>query len=263
MGFVFSSDPFAIKMERDHFSESSGKPGRIVMNKRSRSTALQADTEVSAPGEKFVAPLGEDGAPLGLRERNKLEKAFAIRQAARELFLAHGYEATTLREVAKRADVGFGTVFSYAVDKPGLLAMVFVEDLQHLPPLFNEASDAPLVEQAADAFTQLYAFWARTPVLSREVLPQMEFYRANPFAEAIMSRRNALKAELARWLAHCVEQGRVAGAIDPVVAADTIFAIFTSALREWIVSDPLDLDAGRNQLRRLLHLPFAAIEAGR
>lgn len=219
-----------------------------------------ADTVLTIRDLALEPHLDEVSANLGLRERNKLEKAFLIRQAARELFLAKGYEATTLREVAKRADVGFGTVFSYAVDKPGLLAMVFVEDLQHLPPLFDVPGAAPLVDQAVAAFMKLYEFWARTPVLSRAVLPQMEFYRSNPFTDAIAERRQELKTNLARWLTACAQQKRIAAKVDPSVAADTIFAIYTSALREWIVSDPLDLSAGAEQLARLLDLPFRAIE---
>lgn len=233
------------------------------MSKRSSSLSAQPDNASvrSRAREAAASWLDETSAGLGLRERNKLEKAFLIRQAARELFLSKGYEATTLREVAQRADVGFGTVFSYAVDKPGLLAMVFVEDLQHLPPLFDHPEDRPLREQAVAAFMKLYEFWSRTPALSREVLPQMEFYRSsNPFTEAIVQRRSELKSSLANWLKTCAKQKRLATQIDPVVAADTIFAIFTSALREWIANEPLDLDAGKQQLARLLELPFRAIE---
>jgi AcrR family transcriptional regulator len=214
------------------------------------------------PGQSVkIAPhLNEASAMLGLRERNKLEKAFLIRQAARELFVAKGYEATTLREVATRADVGFGTVFSYAVDKAGLLAMVFVEDLQELPSLFEAPREGPLARQVTATFMKLYAFWARTPTLSREMLPQMEFYRANPFADAIVSRRSQLKAELAQWLRECADRKRLAPKIDADIAAATVFAIYTSALREWIVSEPLDLREGERQLAALLDLPFRAIE---
>ncbi|MDF3086763.1 TetR family transcriptional regulator, partial [Burkholderia sola] len=60
-----------------------------------------ADTVLTIRDLALEPHLDEVSANLGLRERNKLEKAFLIRQAARELFLAKGYEATTLREVAK------------------------------------------------------------------------------------------------------------------------------------------------------------------
>jgi hypothetical protein len=47
--------------------------------------------------------------PIGLRERNKSEKLQRIRNAARALFMKGGYDDTTMRDIARRAEVGFGT----------------------------------------------------------------------------------------------------------------------------------------------------------
>src|SRR3984893_19436051 len=66
---------------------------------------------------------------LGLREQNKVEKSERIRVAARELFSKHGYESATLRQIAKRAHVGLGTVFNYAQDKRDLVFLIFNEEL--------------------------------------------------------------------------------------------------------------------------------------
>jgi AcrR family transcriptional regulator len=196
----------------------------------------------------------------GLRERKKSEKARLIRDAARELFLTRGYEATTLRDVAALADVGFGTVSAYATDKAGLLAMLFVDDLEHLPPLFGPAdAGLDLTAQLTDTFMQLSAFWARSPELSRIVLPQMEFYNSNPFTEQIMQRRRQMQSDLRAWLAACQQAGRVRGDVDTEQAAATLFSIYTSALRDWITNEPIELARGRERLAWLLALPVAAI----
>ena len=63
----------------------------------------------------------EAEARLGLRERNKAEKLQRIRKAARALFIKRGYDDTTMRDIAKRAEVGFGTLFTYASDKRAFL----------------------------------------------------------------------------------------------------------------------------------------------
>lgn len=197
---------------------------------------------------------------LSLRERNKLNKAQLIRDAARRLFFEKGYEATTLREVAQLADVGFGTVSAYATDKAGLLAMLFVDDLEHLPPLFAKAaSKASLMETLVDAFVRLYEFWARSPELSRIVLPQMEFYNSNPFTEQILRRRQQLQSDLTSWLTTCQQASRIDADVDTAQAAATLFSIYTSALRDWIISEPLDLPAGRARLLYLLAIPVRAI----
>src|SRR5579872_6734885 len=72
-----------------------------------------------------------DGLPseLGLREQNKLEKRQRIREAARELFSKRGYDSATLRQIARRAHVGLGTLFNYAQDKRDLVFLVFNEEL--------------------------------------------------------------------------------------------------------------------------------------
>jgi AcrR family transcriptional regulator len=211
------------------------------------------------------ADKGADDAEVrsgGLRERKKLEKAQLIRDASRHLFMTRGYEATTLRDVAALADVGFGTVSAYATDKAGLLAMLFVEDLQHLPPLFGSTDfEGGLLGQIAGTFSKLYEFWARNPELSRIVLPQMEFYNSNPFTDAILKRRQQLQADLALWLAACQDAGHVIRGADCTQAAATLFSIYTSALRDWITQDRVDVEEGRARLAYLLTIPVAAIAA--
>jgi AcrR family transcriptional regulator len=200
---------------------------------------------------------------IGLRERKKIEKERAIRGAARILFTAKGYEGTTLREVAQLADVGFGTISAYANDKAGLLAMLFVEELKSLPPSFSGPLERrSILDQITEAFRPLYGFWARNPALSRIVLPQMEFYQDNPFAETILQRRREVESDLTNWLERARSAGRLVDTTDVVQAAQTIFAIYTSSVRKWILSDPLDVGAGVRELRYLLELPLKAIITG-
>lgn len=203
---------------------------------------------------------GAPQVPLGLRERKKAEKERLIREAARDLFLQNGYEATTLREIARKADVGFGTVFSYAQDKPGLLAMIFVEELKALPPLFpNRGGEGDILDELVEGLGNLYAFWARIPSLSSLVLQQMEFYGSNPHMEQIVARRQAARRELADWLGRLSGAGRIDPDIDTELAAETLFAVYTSAVREWSATAPADVESGRKRLKKLMHLPVRAL----
>src|SRR5690606_20380192 len=74
---------------------------------------------------------GERGA-LGLRERNKLEKAQRIKAAAKELFTELGYDSATMRDIAHRAHVGLGTLFNYVDDKRDLVFLVYIDDLNRV-----------------------------------------------------------------------------------------------------------------------------------
>lgn len=203
-------------------------------------------------------PLPIPDAPRpGRRERNRAAKQTLIREAARRLFVAHGYEATTLRAVAEEADVGFGTVFAYASDKAGLLAMVFVEELKALPPLFpaDRAPTGDLLGEVIDGLAPLYRFWATIPSLSGQVLQQLEFPGGNPHLGIILARRAQARQELRDWLGRqALPPGIVAGD-----AADTLWAIYTAAVREWSATAPADPAAGLAHLRRLMALPIRAL----
>lgn len=57
----------------------------------------------------------------GLRARKKQQTAEAIRAAATELFLARGYDATTVEEIADAANVSPSTFFRYFPTKESVL----------------------------------------------------------------------------------------------------------------------------------------------
>lgn len=59
--------------------------------------------------------------PPGRREANRQATRAAILDAARDLFKAKGYEATTVREIAERAEIGERTFYRYFEDKALLL----------------------------------------------------------------------------------------------------------------------------------------------
>lgn len=58
-----------------------------------------------------------DDAPPGLRERKKALTRLALRQHALELFRAHGFEETTVAQIAAAADVSEPTFFRYYPSK--------------------------------------------------------------------------------------------------------------------------------------------------
>jgi AcrR family transcriptional regulator len=76
----------------------------------------------------------------GLRERKKLRTRAAIQKEAMRLFLAKGFDATTIEEIAEAVEISPSTFFNYFPSKE---AVVFQDDLD---PLIIEA----FVAQPAD-----------------------------------------------------------------------------------------------------------------
>ncbi|MFF7484392.1 TetR/AcrR family transcriptional regulator [Streptomyces luteogriseus] len=65
-------------------------------------------TSMTAPRTTAAGP-----PPLGLRERKKIKTRKAIRTAAHALIEEQGYDATTIEQIADRAEVSPSTVFRY------------------------------------------------------------------------------------------------------------------------------------------------------
>jgi AcrR family transcriptional regulator len=93
--------------------------------------------QASAPPERAaVAP--------GLRGRKKERTRAAIRDAALELFAERGYEATTVDQIAERAEVSKATFFRYFATKG---EVIFTSEGYRLEPLGDAIAGRPAGEQ--------------------------------------------------------------------------------------------------------------------
>lgn len=73
-----------------------------------------------------VKGVGEEATkPEGRRQRAARQTRQRIVTAAHDLFLAQGYEATTIRQIAERADVAWQTVYAVFGNKVAILNTVF------------------------------------------------------------------------------------------------------------------------------------------
>jgi len=91
--------------------------------------------------------------PLGRRERKKAATRLSIVNAAVELFLARGFDAVSVREIADRADVSPTTVFAHFPKKEALL--FFEEDVQR-DRLVKAVSGRPPGQTISDALKMHY-----------------------------------------------------------------------------------------------------------
>ncbi len=208
---------------------------------------------------KVQTPL--PGRGISLRERRKTEKLDAIKQAARQLFETHGFHMTHISEVARVAQVGFGTVSAYAADKAGLAVMLFVDDLANLPPLFLAPikPDQSLLDQLMDNFSVIFQFWASRPELSRVVLPLMNA-SSNPHVQMLLERRDHILRCLTEWINRAMELRRMRQDFNSEQAAELIFSLYIHTVHEWFSAELTDTTMGLIRLRYLLELPVQRLE---
>ncbi|GAA0522977.1 TetR family transcriptional regulator [Paractinoplanes deccanensis] len=150
--------------------------------------------------------------PVGLRERKKAATRKAIAETALELFLAHGYERVSMRQIAEAADVSVSTLFNYF--PAGKEALVFDDETDNEAALIAAVTDRPPGRTITEAlrmhltgfvtkpagpgsrFAEFQAFVQRTPAL-REYARTMWLRHEEALARAIAAESGRAADDLA------------------------------------------------------------------
>jgi AcrR family transcriptional regulator len=198
----------------------------------------------------------------GLREQNKLDKRQRIQAAARELFSKRGYESATLRQIAKRAHVGLGTLFNYAQDKRDLVFLIFNEELAAVTEQALKAADSAssLVDQLGAIYKPHYEYFSENPPLSRILLKELTFYSEGKQAATFHEIRERLISGIEKVVWAAQREQRIRSREDPAFVARHIFFVCSGAIRWWIARlNPSPRD-GLADLRRLLELEVNGLQ---
>jgi AcrR family transcriptional regulator len=111
---------------------------------------------------------------IGLRERKKLKTRAAIQREAMRLFLARGFEATTIEDIAEAVEISPSTFFNYFPSKEDV---VFEDELD------------PLILTAFDALPE-----ETNPIRRLRMAMQTVFVRMRPEQDRMMRQRMQLMA---------------------------------------------------------------------
>jgi AcrR family transcriptional regulator len=161
--------------------------------------------------------------PLGLRERKKLQTRQAIADTAMRLFLERGFEAVSISEIARAADVSDKTVFNYFPTKEDL----FYSRLQTF-----EADLLDVLRQRGSGESYVAAFrrflGAQRGLLARED-PQAQkelrtLIRTITSSPALLVREEQILAGYSRSLASLIarDTGARGDDVRPEVAASAM-----------------------------------------
>ena len=201
--------------------------------------------------------------PAGLRERNKTDKLRRIKDAARELFISNGFDETTTREIAIRAGVGIGTVFTYADNKRDLLFLVANDELAEVTAAAEASlrTDASCLQNLTGFFRHHYKFFVQQPGLSRLLLREMTFYDSGRQASHFQKTREKNIKIVGDLMQMAVDRKAIRIAEDPQFVGWVAFCIFQVELRRWLMSRNPVLSSGMKSLERALRLLITGLDA--
>ena len=113
------------------------------------------------------------------RQKQKKKTRSIILDAARSLFSEIGFADTTIRNIAKNAEVGFGTVFNHFPDKSSLLIATLIDDLvkTQTEAMVSFPGDGSVGDKFLYLSHQFYLYYAKNPALSRTLIKEMWFVK--------------------------------------------------------------------------------------
>jgi AcrR family transcriptional regulator len=164
------------------------------------------------------------GAELGLRERKKLRTRQVIFDAAHRLFAQRGFDAVTVAEVARAADVSEVTVFNYFPTKEDLFygGMQFFEE-----QLIEAVRSRQRGESAVSAFRRHLLEGADDLATRERVAAIKKAAQAISKSAALVARERNIVDQYTRRLAAILaaETGAAPDDVEPLGAAGTLMLV--------------------------------------
>ena len=150
-------------------------------------------------------------------------KRSRILQAAADLFVANGYDRTTLAMVATKSGAAIGSVVHYFADKPGLAVAVREQAMERLATVIDQALTTGGSDVAGSTRTVVSAYltWAHTHPDDIRVLQELRLVRAGtpPGCGRLAVYRPVFGA-IRKWSIPLIE----AGVLPPISPGD-VYAI--------------------------------------
>jgi AcrR family transcriptional regulator len=200
---------------------------------------------------------------IGQRERNKRDKLLRIKNAARELFVSKGYDDTTTREIAIRAGVGMGTVFTYADNKRDLLFLIANEDLAEATR--RAAADlspkASILTNLLTIFRDHYEYFAQQPELSKLMLREMLFYDSGEQANRFKATREQFISLIDESVRLAKDRNEIVSPEDSRFIGWVIFCLYQVEIRRWLAEQKLNVADGMATLERAIRVVMSGLGA--
>lgn len=187
-----------------------------------------------APSSPEPAPV--DGAGTRRRGRPGHDREAVLRVAI-DLFIAQGYDATSISDLAASLGVTKSAVYHHFPSKQALLAAALDEALEGLDTAVAEAARATDGRSAHDRLRATVLAAVQLLAEHRPAVTLLLRVRGNSALEiAALDRRRRIDVELADLVTEAVAEGSVRSDLPPEVVSRLVFGTVNS-LVDWYSPD--------------------------
>ena len=170
----------------------------------------------------------------GRREARKTALREKIYETARELFLTHGFEATTITQIAEAADIAPATFFNHFTNKSAVLQEMTGEIADHLLALVDQQLERPA---SAQERIRGFANAAATDVagadgLARYVL--LELMRSQTRRDQAVPHLSHVYEPFTKIISQGQEAGEVRTDFEARFLAEMVLAALNAAFNRWM-----------------------------
>lgn len=187
------------------------------------------------------------------RQTQRDQTRASMLKTARTIFTQSGFRATTIRQVAKAANVGTGTVLAHFGSKEGLLYSVLHDDIEKIAErsFADLKPNQPIDEALQEIGISFLNGYAEEPDLYADFLEHSLFARGD-WGERFRKQVESAGIRIGQLFANACERGEIPQGTDIRVSTLTFFANYYFVLIGQIKSRFTDIDDGQALLKVLV-----------
>jgi len=197
---------------------------------------------------------------VSLRETKKRKTREAILKAAIELFGKHGFEGTSIAQLAKKAGVGKGTVYSYFRTKQDILHAFCEDELEYIHQQLTTKTnpDAPVLEQLVTIFIAEFEYVTRTPEFGRLYMQEMVFPRKDMVLKH-KEQENKFLEMIFPIISRAQQRGELRSDMELLHLCGHFFSLFILLVHAWY-SDLLGEDKPEDALTTMFSSALTGLQ---
>jgi AcrR family transcriptional regulator len=216
---------------------------------------VQSDSSFTWPESAGQDPsaTARQGAFPDRRARRREEGRNRVYETAVELFVASGFDATTMDEIADHADVARATVFNYFQRKTAFLDEWAARRRQYAATAVRaeHLDDHPLPEILRRYMVELAQLSTRTRAETVSLMGAA-IHSTNVLGNPELGH------ELAEFIARAQAVGEIRPGIDAELAGLLLATGYFAILSQWIASEPAPFDL-ESRLLNMVDLQYAGL----